>query len=207
MWCTQCHAAFSWRTGQIETNVHNPHYYEWQRRNGGVAPRAPGDILCGRELTHRFIEEISKGSKDEIFVEEARSIIQSTIHLRLVEMPKYRVDPVENNLKYRIQYLNNYIDKESFQTRIQKDNIEHEKKREIFQALDMFVQSVTDIMFRILNQPDVELKKEILTEVYPLKEFVNECLIDISKTYLCIPKHIILFHEQTETVRRKILFS
>jgi hypothetical protein len=34
MWCTQCHTAFSWRTGAEETLVHNPHFYEWMRRTG-----------------------------------------------------------------------------------------------------------------------------------------------------------------------------
>ena len=33
MWCTQCHTAFSWKSGQIQTRVHNPHYYEWLREN------------------------------------------------------------------------------------------------------------------------------------------------------------------------------
>jgi hypothetical protein len=33
MWCTECHTAFSWRTGQIETGVvHNPHFYQYQRQ-------------------------------------------------------------------------------------------------------------------------------------------------------------------------------
>ena len=210
MWCTQCHTAFSWRTGHIETNVHNPHYYEWQRRNGGV-PRAPGDIQCGRELNHRYIEEISQSCMDiesnAVFLTESRSIIQSTIHLRFNEMQKYRVDPVENNLTYRLQYLRNFIDKETFQTRLQRDNIMHEKKRETFQVLDLFVQATTDIMYRLLNEPDVEVKKTILTEVYPIKDYVNECLIEIAKTYLCKPKRIILFHEQTENARRRaILF-
>jgi len=32
MWCTECHTAFSWRTGEIETGaVHNPHFYQFQR--------------------------------------------------------------------------------------------------------------------------------------------------------------------------------
>ena len=44
MWCTQCHTAFSWRTGRIETHtVHNPHYYEYQRAHGTFA-RQPGDV-------------------------------------------------------------------------------------------------------------------------------------------------------------------
>ena len=41
MWCTQCHFAFSWNTGEEDGDVvvHNPHFYEWQRQqNNGVAP-------------------------------------------------------------------------------------------------------------------------------------------------------------------------
>jgi hypothetical protein len=45
MWCTQCHTAFSWRTGAEETLVHNPHFYEWMRRTGQVL--APGAVQMG----------------------------------------------------------------------------------------------------------------------------------------------------------------
>lgn len=36
MWCTQCHVAFDWKTGKIETgkNIHNPHYIEFIRSRG-----------------------------------------------------------------------------------------------------------------------------------------------------------------------------
>ena len=52
MFCTACNdCAFDWVTGRVETVIHNPHYYEFQRqRNGGQAPRVVGDILCGREV-------------------------------------------------------------------------------------------------------------------------------------------------------------
>ena len=50
MWCTQCQTTFSWRTGLKELGrVHNPHYYQWMRMNGGLA-REPGDrpdAVCG----------------------------------------------------------------------------------------------------------------------------------------------------------------
>ena len=63
MWCTQCKTTFSWRTGRKEEgHTHNPHYYEYMRRNGGVLPRAPGDVpgrpVCGmpdlQTLMQRF---------------------------------------------------------------------------------------------------------------------------------------------------------
>lgn len=63
MWCTQCHTAFSWRSGRIENAVHNPHYFEWLRRNGGEVPRNPLDIRnpCGgaHEVTHNTAVDIA----------------------------------------------------------------------------------------------------------------------------------------------------
>jgi hypothetical protein len=47
MYCTMCHTPFSWKTGQVVGGtIHNPHYYEFMRQNGGM-PRANGDIPCG----------------------------------------------------------------------------------------------------------------------------------------------------------------
>ena len=47
MWCTQCHVAFSWRTGEIDHgNIHNPHALAWKRKNGNLG-RNLRDVPCG----------------------------------------------------------------------------------------------------------------------------------------------------------------
>ncbi len=46
MWCVECKTAFSWNTGNIETGtVHNPHYYQWMRENGGMQ-RTDAPVAC-----------------------------------------------------------------------------------------------------------------------------------------------------------------
>ena len=50
MFCVVCCTAFSYRTGCIETkHIHNPHWFEWQRKNSpnGEIPRQPGDVPGG----------------------------------------------------------------------------------------------------------------------------------------------------------------
>ena len=48
MWCTQCHIAFSWKSGhKVTGTIHNPHFYQWQRQGGKAPIQNPGAINCG----------------------------------------------------------------------------------------------------------------------------------------------------------------
>jgi hypothetical protein len=49
IWCVSCKTPWDWNTGKVETGgiIHNPHYFEWMRRNGNAAPRNPADVPCG----------------------------------------------------------------------------------------------------------------------------------------------------------------
>jgi hypothetical protein len=57
MWCIECKTAFSWSKGTIEVDmIHNPHYFQWMRQNGGV-PRTdiPGAGCNENRLTTQII--------------------------------------------------------------------------------------------------------------------------------------------------------
>lgn len=75
MWCTQCHTAFSWRTGDEETLVHNPHFYEWMRRTGQVL--APGAVqiggqgACGFHVIHHTFSTAIQAAFPDAFVRRA----------------------------------------------------------------------------------------------------------------------------------------
>lgn len=196
MWCTQCHCAFSWKSGRVETNIHNPHYFEWLRRSGGQAPRNPNDIICGRELTHHWVRPIvshlrkfNSGNSLRMATYVSQ-VIEAVIHLTQVEIPRYRMDQVVNTEPLRIKYMRNIIDEATFKILVQREQIKFEKKREIHNVLTMFVQSITDIMFRFsekLTHPTSLVNhsnySDVLREIAPLTDYVNECLHNVSKIY------------------------
>lgn len=113
MWCTQCHTAFSWRTGRVETSVHNPHYYEYYRNNGGVPPIE--QIECGRGIEGvagasllNSLQRVYYICKDEIFkntIEDVRRIL-CNMPIELVQ--KCLVDIY----KVSVYYTRNYSDEQ-----------------------------------------------------------------------------------------------
>jgi len=191
MFCTMCHTGFSWRTGRIETNIHNPHYFEWLRRTGGEAPRNPNDIQCGREITNTFTRNMTSAMRlkgiDTELINRVMRICESIIHFRYVELNRYAVDHVLNNQGLRIQYLRNLLTEEEFKTQIQRLDKKHQKNREIHNVMTILYNTATDIIYRFDNavtlRNEIQEAREILNEMDTILSYVNECLLDISKTY------------------------
>lgn len=188
MFCTMCHTGFSWRTGRIETNIHNPHYFEWLRRTGGEVPRNPNDIQCGREITNTFTRNMTSDMRlkhiDTELINRVMRICESIIHFRYVVLTRFIVDHVLNNQDLRIQYLRNLITEDDFKTQIQRLDKKHQKNREIHNVMTILYNTATDIIYRFHNAiDDIQRAREILIEMEMILSYVNECLLDISKTY------------------------
>ena len=186
MFCTQCHTAFSWKTGNIETKIHNPHYFEWMRRTGGnnAGERNPLDILCGREINAQFTHQLNSRMKAANIPNpisfKVSSLTRSIVNINEYEIPKFQVDDIRSNALLRVQYLRGKINEKEFKFELQKANKSYDKKKEIRDVLIMFRNAATDIIYRYFD----DLNIDTINEIIPLIDYVNnECLESISKTY------------------------
>jgi hypothetical protein len=206
MWCTQCHTAFSWRTGDIETRIHNPHFFEWQRRtNGGVAPRVPGDVphQCGQEalLTQYDFRHVIGLQLRADITTLSGNIIRDIIHLRETEMTVFLPPRNENVfLENRILFLRKAITKETFVRRVLMESKKREIHAELHQVLQMFVQTSTDIIRQFIAlastmRDEYDRLKSKLDEIETLRQFTNEALNEIYTTFKYTPRQIAYMNE------------
>jgi hypothetical protein len=201
IWCVVCHTAFCWRTGKIETVVHNPHYFEWMRRNGTLE-RNPNDIQCGREISHNTIVALRTHlkiyeKKYTDFSIKIHSLLKTitehcrkVIHLRYVSLNIYTYNSENIIQRLRIQYMRNFITEEYIKTSLQRENKKSNKYREIIEVVNLLINTITDIVYNFVD----ELKSnewvynlDRIDEINKIIEYADECFLKISRTYSSVP--------------------
>lgn len=143
MWCTQCNVAFCWRTGKIEKGIiHNPHYFEYMRRNGQDAPRNPHEVRCGGLPRTDVLKYFTSKKKQE----KATEIYRTVNHLRDVNL---RVLPThvdnQSNLELRVDFMMKTIDENAFKTKLQRKEKDRLKKLEQRDIIEMYCNVVQDL--------------------------------------------------------------
>jgi hypothetical protein len=190
MWCTQCHTAFSWKTGNIETRIHNPHYYEWLRKTQGSVPRDPNDIPhvnCGEiQFGRDMVDTINRFSTNNSVLKSKKldRTIRMMIHHQEITL---RYDLYEaRNRSLRIQYLMKDIDEDVFKKSLQKEEKKHNKQTERNDVIRMVTTASGDIFNRFIRHlyqnPNTK-DMTILDEIDTLRTYANEILSDIEHTY------------------------
>ncbi len=185
IWCPGCNGIFSWTTGKVMTGtIHNPHYYEYQRRNKGFVARQPGDVPgCGVEMPDitRIMDTLEQ--RDHKF-SNVTSCWLSVLHITAVTMPIYpATNPdVYDNSDLRVKYLMKEITEDEMKKGLKIRLKRREKNNEVNQVLDMYVKTITDLFSTyVLGSLDTE--KSLCNQTHAIRIYVNEYLKTIAKRY------------------------
>ena len=207
MFCTVCKIAWDYNTGRVHSGpIHNPHYFDWLRQNGGNAP-AHHPEEC-RTLTFRISQDImtscmAVGLRDpehkkvyETLEALSTFIVYRTTHLRYVDAIRAvfvsqdhaEMTRLEN---IRIQYLLGNLDEKRFGSRVFAANKAAGKRRDLASIIELQIQGVTDIILRFQDmfrnqQHDSDLRQKLsatLDEFDVLTMYTNNLLKENSITY------------------------
>lgn len=199
MWCTMCNVAFSWKTGKQETGIiHNPHYYEWVKKNGN-ATRNPGDYVCGGIPDYWSV--ITKLRQLGLIKYYSHYSGNSTRHERLLHIHRYnteiqqyvldrlrtQVREATDNTDLRLRYLMNEIDEAHLAKMItQRDNI-REKNQAMLYVFELYIAVVTEFFDALMTSKTIADFQERfdaeLAKLENIRVYCNEELVKISKNY------------------------
>lgn len=178
MWCPECHTAFSWQTLQIEKGViHNPHYYEYMRSIDKL-PNSASNCHGRDEMPP--IRLVSKKLSNS-FPNWAQCHREVT-HIKHVELHNYPyADGVLNNVDLRISYLLNELSVEELRTKLLKRMKNKEKNNSIHLILDMYVKSMIDIFWGIVEVDETICEAHVSAQA--LRNEVNTQLVRVQQLY------------------------
>jgi hypothetical protein len=196
MWCTQCHVAFDWKTGEIEKgNVHNPEYFRYMREKGLLKQGGGrgGEVACDRiddlfvhRITNLKQKDITDSNKTRL-MEMCRNILHhNDVTIRVTFS---NLDTAYNDVRRRVEFLLGNISEKKFMSMIQKKDKEIEKKTELRNIVTMMTAAGSDIILRFIRKITInsEIKDwdDFTTEIEALVEYTNKRLEKVSTIFGC----------------------
>ena len=207
MFCTNCHSAFNWETGEIETGrIHNPHYFDYLKSNNNTNNNNNNNnnnntIVndCGRVVEFDVSNIVSLISKRYLLTEEDMkneengmisfidpnslkkyiySLYRIIGHLRTVEMPELK-NPIVRHLNSRVEFILNNIDEKKWKEEISLEERLYKKKFMWIQIVEMLVTVLNDLMNKFLNDESVFNFVEI-DEQTNLFNMVPDVMIEVN---------------------------
>jgi hypothetical protein len=195
MFCISCQTPFDWETGKIVTKgaIHNPHYYEWMARNGGL-PRNPQDIPCGgypnawdlyrvqpRSLTVR------QGPQWTHFVDFHRICMD----IQDLGARSYRSHMDQGAVQeLHVQFLLGDMTEEQWGRRLAQLEKKRKRDSEIQEVFAAFHMVAVDMVARVTRHEEHQTSEDWRMrlrqweeEMFPFLDMINDAFRSISKSY------------------------
>jgi len=187
MWCTRCQTCFSWITGKkLNGTIHNPHYYEYMRQNGGqAAAQAQGGCDGFPEyhsLERKWRYDSGISNKDQVLLSKTHRLVN---HVRYVELDGLRNTIAEhetkNGRKWGVEYLRNNVTREEWGQKLYLAYRKKERAQRMLNIMEMFVMVSQDIYRNWYN--NAMTGPEMTESVRKLLQYANENISTHNKQY------------------------
>jgi hypothetical protein len=196
MWCIQCHTAFDWNTGHIDTGyVHNPEYFRYLRERGEDIARNPHDIVNGCDNNRIPTVTEVRNALHGIASYQWFGWYDYLLHVKWYVLP-HDAQNTRNidYMKYRVSYLNNEITKEEWKKQLKMQMKKDELRMERFFIIDMYCNVMTDMFVNMMINKDVESFQKQCIEIF---HYTNAQMRKLNKKYGSKDERLIL--EKTDT--------
>lgn len=212
MFCTKCHTAFSWRTGQLAKGpIHNPHFFEWLEKTGQGNARNPNrqagnaNACIWVENNINYIVLRNRLAKIDINLRtKIINVLQGVAHIvdndsRRLMMPH---TPEEVNEDVRVKYLMNEIDLDKLKSLCLKRNLQLDFDNARRLLYEMLENTCRDIINTIGGNIETDYAKDILNQLTSLVAYYNQHILAL---YNKFKRSGQFSHFNLETLRRDLV--
>lgn len=188
MWCTECQTTFSWNSGQEITtsNIHNPHYYEWLRRNNnGEVPRNPLDNPCGgNELPN--VGTLMRLYPTSTTFTRIFNLLRCLSHMRDYDVIRNQNnDVVTQNRDLRIKYLLKELDEAVWKKELQQREKKRDFKLAKSQVCEMIIQVAGEFLHQLARSKLHNNKVlEIVNDLEKIVKYYNESMQKVHDRFI-----------------------
>ena len=186
MWCVACNTPFSWKTQQIlcmGSNFHNPHYFEWQRReddNHRHQRCAPG--LAVPWVTLGQVNDSVNAEVDGIkrlpamagSVAVAFTILFRSVYRHISSLHDSQRKHDVSLAKLRARYLRKEITEEIWLIGIRRAMVRREHDSDLHMLFDTLIHGGHDLLEVILFESSPQKRWEAVASLCRLGEWFNE---------------------------------